>query len=52
MLDVLHKGFKNEFETAWQTKLKEMMPSFGRSLTEDAELCKSTRKYTSASLGL
>jgi malate dehydrogenase (quinone) len=53
MLDVLHKGFKKEFESeAWQRKLKEMIPSFGKSLSDDAELCRATRKYTGESLGL
>jgi malate dehydrogenase (quinone) len=52
MLDVLKKGFKKEFETSWQQKLKEMIPSFGKSLSEDAELCRTSRKYTGESLGL
>ncbi|HXA00953.1 MAG TPA: malate:quinone oxidoreductase [Cytophagaceae bacterium] len=53
MLDVLHKGFKKEFGSeAWQQKLKEMIPSFGKSLEEDAELCRMTRKFTGESLGL
>jgi malate dehydrogenase (quinone) len=53
MLDVLRKGFKTEFETeAWQQKLKEMIPSYGKSLEHNAELCFAVRKKISESLGL
>ncbi|MFL5728390.1 MAG: malate dehydrogenase (quinone) [Cytophagaceae bacterium] len=52
MLEVLHKGFKKEFESDWQPKLKEMIPSLGKSLSEDAEFCRSIRKSTAESLKL
>ena len=53
MLDVIKRGFKNQFESEeWQRKLKEMIPSFGQSLAEDGKLCAEIRKYTDESLGL
>jgi malate dehydrogenase (quinone) len=39
MLQVIERCFKEHFATdAWQTKLKEMIPSFGDSLAKDAKL--------------
>ncbi|WP_196157434.1 malate dehydrogenase (quinone) [Reinekea sp. G2M2-21] len=37
---------------AWQTKLKEMIPSYGQSLKENPELLKEVRQYTLSSLKL
>jgi peptide/nickel transport system permease protein len=36
----------------WQSKLKQMIPSYGQSLAKDAELCRKTRKQTAEILGL
>ena len=36
----------------WQTKLKQMIPSYGKSLAKDRELCYETRKWTSQTLHL
>lgn len=53
MLDVVKKGFPKQFESeAWQKKLKEMIPSFGKSLDEDHDLCVEIRDYVEKSLGL
>ena len=53
MLDVIKKGFPKEFESeAWKKKLTEMIPSFGKSLDEDHDLCVKTRDYVENSLGL
>ena len=53
LLDVIKKGFPKEFESeAWQQKLKEMIPSFDKSLDEDHDLCVKTRNYVEKSLGL
>lgn len=53
MIDVLHKCFKEQFESSiWQEKLKEMIPSFGLSLNKNKELCDQIRVKTSEMLKL
>ncbi len=53
MLDVLKKCFPKKLEsTEWQTKLKQMIPSYGKSLATDENLCFETRYKTSTSLQL
>ena len=53
MLTLLRRCFPDEFNSAdWQTKLRAMIPSFGQSLHDNAELCARIRKETSAALGL
>jgi malate dehydrogenase (quinone) len=47
MLEVLERCFPDQLHTAaWQTKLKEMIPSYGESLIENAALCDRVRAYT------
>ena len=53
MLDVLQTCFKKELQSPeWQTKLKQMIPSYGLSLSADSKLCKATRRHTSEVLHL
>lgn len=53
MLGLLKTCFKNEFATAaWQNKLKEMIPSFGKSLAADAKLGEEIRIWSGHVLGL
>ncbi len=53
MLDLLKRCFKDQVETeAWQTKLKEMIPSYGQSLVKNSELCEGIRERTSKALQL
>jgi malate dehydrogenase (quinone) len=53
MIDLLNKCFKNSMATAeWQAKLKQMIPSFGQSLAQDAILCEQIRDKTSGILDL
>ena len=53
MPDVLEKCFPKKISSAkWQNKLKEMIPTHGKSLAKDGELCRSTRARTAAVLGL
>jgi malate dehydrogenase (quinone) len=48
MLDLLSRCFKDDLETPeWQTKIKEMIPTYGKSLADDTKLCKDTRSRTS-----
>ena len=53
MLDVLKICFPEKMESDdWQAKLREMIPSYGRSLIEDGDLCLSIREETSKILKL
>ena len=48
MLDVLKKCFRDKMNSAeWNAKLKEMIPSYGKSFTEDPSLCETSRAHTS-----
>jgi malate dehydrogenase (quinone) len=51
MLDVLKRLYKNNL-TEWAPKLAEMIPAYGKSISEDAELCQSVRSYTADVLKL
>ncbi len=51
MLDVMGRLYKNEF-AGWAGKLKEMIPSYGQSIAEDAALCAQVRSNTSDVLHL
>lgn len=53
MLEVLKKCFASHLEDgSWLPKLKEMIPSYGQSLIEDAALCQKVRADTAAVLNL
>ena len=53
MLQLLQRCFKDRFDTPeWQAKIKQMIPSFGKSLSKDAVLLEEIRAYTSDVLGL
>ena len=46
-LDLLQKCFKDRMESAeWQAKLNEIVPSFGKSLSDNPELCRTIRMKT------
>ena len=50
-ISVLQKYFPNELTaSAWLPKLKEIIPSYGVSLIEDADLCRQVRAETAAVL--
>src|SRR4029077_19688282 len=52
-ISVLEKYFPNELTaSAWLPKLKEIIPSYGISLIEDAELCQSVRAETAEVLNV
>jgi malate dehydrogenase (quinone) len=51
MLDVVARCFKRELPS-WTPHLTEMIPSYGRSIADDADLCRSVRSDTAAALGL
>lgn len=53
MLDVLKKCFRGKYNSEhWQSKLKEMIPSFGQSLSENEALCYETRRHSASLLQL
>ncbi|RYX84829.1 malate dehydrogenase (quinone) [bacterium] len=53
MLTLLEKCYKDQFKSAeWQAKLREMLPSYGQSLANDAALCERIRKETGEKLQL
>lgn len=53
MIDVVHRCFKQRAATPeWQARMKELIPSYGQSLIEDAQLLKDVRSRTLSVLGL
>jgi malate dehydrogenase (quinone) len=53
MIGVLKKCFPERLASdAWQHKLREMIPSYGTSLSDHPELCRQIRAYTNEVLGL
>jgi malate dehydrogenase (quinone) len=51
MLDVIERCFKSNLPD-WAPRLKSMVPSYGESIAEDADLCRHVRSDTAAALGL
>ncbi len=51
MLDVMGRSFKAELP-GWAPHLKEMIPSYGRSIADDGDLCRQVRSDTAAALNL
>ena len=49
MIDVLERCFAAQLP-GWTPRLKEMIPSYGRSIADDAELCREIRTETAATL--
>jgi len=52
MLEVLKRCFAPELKDGWLPKLREMIPSFGHSLIDEADLCRKIRADTAAVLNL
>ncbi len=53
MIDVLERCFSTQLKSdAWQLKLKQLVPSYGKSLIENADLLKATRARTLKTLAL
>jgi malate dehydrogenase (quinone) len=51
-LHVLERCFASELKSGWAGKLKTIIPSYGESLIENAELCRRVRADTAAVLHL
>jgi malate dehydrogenase (quinone) len=53
MLSVLEKTFKDKLQSPeWQTKLKEIIPSYGQKLNDDLAMTNQTRAWSSERLQL
>jgi malate dehydrogenase (quinone) len=53
MVDVIERCFADRLENdGWKAKLKEMIPSYGESLIENAELLRTVRENTLTTLKL
>jgi malate dehydrogenase (quinone) len=53
MIDVLERCFSNQLNTnAWQQKMKQLVPSYGESLIENADLLNTVRTRTLSTLKL
>ena len=51
MVEVIERCFAEKLKKGgWSAKLKEMIPSYGQSLAEDAALCRQVRAETAAVL--
>jgi malate dehydrogenase (quinone) len=51
MLDVMERCFKRQL-SGWAPHLREMIPSFGQSIADDADLCRHVRADTAVALRL
>ncbi len=53
MLEIIERCFRSKMTSdGWQAKLREMIPSFGRSLITDAELAREVQDRTTEALEL
>ncbi|BBB29070.1 malate dehydrogenase (quinone) [Neptunomonas japonica] len=53
MIDIVGRCFPERMATPeWQSKMKEMVPSYGESLPDNPELLKTVRQYTLSTLEL
>jgi malate dehydrogenase (quinone) len=53
VLELLARCFPQRVSSEpWQTKLRQMIPTFGQSLASDVALCRRIRRDTSEALGL
>ena len=53
MIELITKCFPEQYNSPeWQAKLKEMIPSFGQKLNDNADLCQDVRKKTNEILKL
>ena len=52
MIEVIERCFKERLENGWKAHLQALVPSYGESLINDAELLGRIRKNTLSTLGL
>ncbi|PSB38366.1 malate dehydrogenase (quinone) [Aphanothece minutissima] len=51
-LEILHSCFRETLPDGWQATLKRMLPSYGASIRDDADLCRRIRSESAEVLGL
>jgi malate dehydrogenase (quinone) len=51
MLDLLKKCFPEQYP-GWEAELRELIPTFGKSLNTDAALAEKSTAATAATLGI
>jgi malate dehydrogenase (quinone) len=52
MVEVIERCYAEELKNKWLGKLKELIPSYGQSLADNAELAKKVRNETAATLNI
>lgn len=52
MIEVIERCFKAQLDSGWKAKLKQLVPSYGESLINNAELLGEVRQKTLSTLGL
>lgn len=53
MITLMERCFPEKMASdAWQSQIRTMIPSFGKSMSKDEELCNETRAWTGRVLGL
>jgi Predicted dehydrogenase len=52
MLDLMAKAFPDQMKAGWETRLREIVPSYGRKLNDSAALVNEIRTLTSQTLHL
>ncbi|WP_430461165.1 malate dehydrogenase (quinone) [Thalassolituus sp. LLYu03] len=52
MIEVIERCFKDRMDGGWNARLKELVPSYGESLVNDADLLGRIRPNTLSTLGL
>lgn len=52
MVHVIERCFARQLNDGWLARMKEMIPSYGQSLADDAALCRQVRAETAAVLNL
>ena len=52
MIHVIERCFGDQLKNGWEAKLKEIIPSYGQSLIDNADLCKEVRAETATVLNL
>jgi malate dehydrogenase (quinone) len=51
--EILEKCFPEQLKSEdWKNRITEMIPTYGKSLINDPELCRDTRKATAKVIGL
>jgi malate dehydrogenase (quinone) len=50
MVNMIEICFKPHLQNGWGSKLREMIPSYGRSIADDAALCRQVRSDTAEAL--